>query len=315
MTFVSLLIVIWAAIGMLTTIEKAFNNIWHVAKGRNFLQRIINYWALLTLGPILLGVGVYITTTNAAFSQLESSYSDIFPRILSYLISVVSFFMLYFILPNTKVSVKPAIWGSAVAALVWAVAKWIFGIYVTKFIPYSQVYGMLGLIPLSVFWIYVSWLIVLFGLQVTFTTQHLKSLDAAEIASAKKTEENFVANDITAINIIREIALAFQNNRVPVEAELISSKLNIPPELTDKILHAFVNQKIIVKTSEPQSGYVLAGDPENIHLSDISQALGSIGFAQNVPDNDESIQGITYAGRNALAQYNLKQILSKTREQ
>ncbi|MBN2588415.1 MAG: YihY family inner membrane protein [Sedimentisphaerales bacterium] len=314
-TFVSLLIVIWAAIGMLSTIEKAFNNIWHVVKGRNFLQRIINYWALLTLGPILLGVGVYITTTNAAFTQLESSYSDIVPLILSYLISVVAFFMLYYILPNTKVCVKPAIWGAAVAALVWASAKWVFGIYVTRFIPYSQVYGMLGLIPLSVFWIYVSWLIVLFGLQLTFTTQHLKSLDAAAIASTKKSEEHFVANDITAINIVREIALAFQNNRAPVEAELISSKLDIPPELTDKILHAFVNQKIVVKTSEPQAGYVLAGDPENIRLSDISQALASIGFAQSIPENKDNLQEITQAGRNALARYNLKQILKTGTEE
>ncbi|MBN1975554.1 MAG: YihY family inner membrane protein [Sedimentisphaerales bacterium] len=313
-TLVSILIVIWAAIALLSTIEKAFNNIWRVSRGRNFLQRIINYWTLLTLGPILLGVGVYIATTNAAFTELETSGPDYIPAVLSYLISVVAFFLLYFVLPNTKVNIKPAIWGAAVAALVWAFAKWIFGMYVNKFIPYNQVYGMLGLIPLSVFWIYISWLIVLFGLQLTYTTQHLKSLDAAEIASAKKNEEYFIANDITAINIVREIAYAFQYKQSPLEAEAISGKLDIPVELTEKILRSFVNHGILVKTSEPKTGYVPARDPEMISLSEISEALSSIGFAQSMADYNDSLQHITQVGRNTLAQYNLKQILKTEKE-
>ncbi len=309
-TLVSLLVVIWAALALLSTIERAFNNIWHVPKGRNFLQRMINYWALLTLGPILLGVGVYITTTNAAFTRLESTDSDFVPALLSYLVSVVAFFLLYFVLPNTKVKAKVAIWGAAVAALVWALAKWGFGVYVTKLIPYSQVYGVLGLIPLSVFWIYVSWLIVLFGLQLTFTTQHLKTLDAAEIAAAKKTEEYFVANDLTAINIIREIAVAFERNQAPVEAEVVCSKLDIPADFAEKILNQFVNSGIIVRTSEPRAGFLPARDPANIKLSDISEALAGIGFAQSPNDQLASLQQIAQSQRDALAQYNLKQILN-----
>ena len=313
-TLVSILIVIWAATALLSTVEKAFNNIWHVPKGRNFLQRIINYWTLLTLGPILLGIGVYIATTNAAFAELESSGSNFIPGILSYLVSVIAFFLLYFVLPNTKVNIKPAIWGAAVAGVVWMIAKWIFGVYVTRFIPYNQVYGILGLIPLSVFWIYVSWLIVLFGLQLTYTTQHLKTLDAAEIASAKKNEEYCIANDITAINIVREIALAFQHSRAPLDTEVISSRLNIPVELTEKILHSFVNYRIIVKTSEPRTGFVPARDPENISLSEVSEALASIGFAQSDAENTGSLRHVTLAGRKALAQYNLKQILEPDEE-
>jgi membrane protein len=308
-TLVSLLLVIWAAIALLTTVEKAFNNIWHVPRGRNFLHRIINYWALLTLGPILLGVGVYITTTNAAFLELENSGSHFLPATLSYLVSLVAFFLLYFVLPNSKVNVKPAIWGAAIAAIVWAFAKWIFGLYVTKFIPYNQLYGILGLIPLSVFWIYISWLIVLFGLQLTYTTQHLKSLDAAEIESAKKTDEYFVANDITAINIIKEIALAFQNNQPPIETEAISGKLDVPADLTEKILRSFVSSGLIVKTSEPKAGYVLARNPENISIAEISQSLSSIGFAQEISESGEGLSKIMLASQNTLAQYNLKQII------
>jgi membrane protein len=309
-TLVSLLVVIWAALALLSTIERAFNNIWHVPKGRNFLHRMINYWALLTLGPILLGVGVYITTQNSTFIRLEKAEAGIVPVLLSYLVSVVAFFLLYFVLPNTKVKAKVAIWGAAVAALVWAVAKWGFGIYVTKFIPYNQVYGVLGLIPLSVFWIYISWLIVLFGLQLTFTTQHLKTLDAAEIAAAKKTEEYFIANDLTAINMVREIAAAFEKDQAPVEAEVICSKLNIPVEFAEKILNHFVSSGIIVKTSEPRAGFMPAKDPANIKLSDIAEATAAAGFAQSTEDEPQSLQLIAQNQKDTLAQYSLKQVLN-----
>ena len=107
-----------------------------------------------------------------------------------------------------------------------------------KFIPYNEVYGALGLIPLGVFWIYLSWFIVLFGLQLTFTTQHLPTLDAAEIAAAQKREEYFIANDLTMMNIVGEIASAFETGDGAVEAAAISSKLDIPAEFAEKILVA-----------------------------------------------------------------------------
>jgi membrane protein len=194
--------------------------------------------------------------------------------------------------------------------LVWSFAKWGFGVYVTKFIPYSQVYGVMGLIPLGVFWIFITWVIVLFGLQLTFTTQHLKSLDAAEIATAKKTEEYFIANDLTAINIVREIAAAFEANSAPIEAEVISSKLNIPAEFGEKILQHLVDRGLIVKTSDPKVGFIPAKDPANIRLSDIAAAVAEVGFAQSPTEQPESLKQIAQLQRDALAQYNIKQILS-----
>ena len=308
-TIISVIILIWAALALLSTIERAFNNIWHVGRGRNFLHRVINYWAILTLGPLLLGVGVYVSTRYAALGHIQKTL-NVAPAVLSYIIAAVAFFLLYFVLPNTRVQAGAAVWGAVVAALVWAFAKWGFGVYVTKFIPYSQVYGVLGLIPLGVFWIYITWVIVLFGLQLTFTTQHLKTLDAAEIAAARKTEEYFIANDFTVINIVREIAAAFEANDAPVEAEVVSSKLNIPAEFNEKILDHLVDCGIIVKTSEPKVGFIPAQELANIKLSDIAEAVASAGLAQSTAQPSNSLERITQSQRDALAQYNLKQILN-----
>lgn len=306
----SILIVIWAALSLLATIEKSFNNIWHVATGRNFLHRIISYWALLTLGPLLLGTGIYVITQYSKLANIqETVLSNIAPVILSYFVATVAFFLLYFVMPNTKVNFKAAIWGAAVAALVWMAAKSIFGYCITELGLYRTVYGVMALIPMTVVWIYITWLTVLFGLQLTYTTQHLKSLDAAEIAAARKTEEYFIANDLTIINVVREIAAAFQSNQAPVPPEEICGKLDIPAEFGQKILDHLVNSKLIVRTSEPQVGFLPAKDPANIKLSDIVEAAAATGLAQPGTDQPDSLQQIAQSQRNALAQYSLKQIL------
>lgn len=311
-TFFSVLIVIWAALALLSTIERAFNNIWHVSKGRSFMHRVINYWALLTLGPLLLGLGIYASTKYAALGKIQQS-AQIAPAIVSYIVSTVIFFLLYFVLPNTKVKAKAAIWSAAVAALVWTLAKWGFGSYVTEFIPYSQVYGVMGLVPLGVLWIFITWLIVLFGLQLTFATQHLKSLDAAQIAAARKNEDYFVANDMAIINMVREIAEAFKQNNAPVGAEIISSKLNMPAEFTEKILNHLVASRILLKASEPKAGFIPARDPVDIKLADISQAISAAQFAQTLHDQPSALQQINQSQQNTLAQYNLKQILTQNK--
>lgn len=303
-------ILIWAALALLLTIERAFNNIWGVGRGRGFLHRIINYWALLTLGPLLLGFGIFVATRYSTIGQIQRTVlSHIAPALLSYLTATAAFFLLYFVLPNTKVKARAALFGAAVGALIWSIAKLGFGLYVTRLIPYSQVYGVLGLIPLGVFWIFITWFIVLFGLQLTFTMQHLKSLDAAEIAAARKTEDYFIANDLTVINIVREIASAFENNNAPVEPQVICSKLNIPAEFGDKILGYLVSSGLIVKTSDPRVGFVPAKDPENIRLSDIADAVAKVGFAQSVTEQPEALEQITKSQRSALSEYNVKQIL------
>jgi membrane protein len=213
-------------------------------------------------------------------------------------------------MPNTKVSFKAAIWSAAVAALVWMAAKSIFSYCITELGLYRTVYGVMALIPMTVAWIYITWLIVLFGLQLTFTTQHLTSLDAAEIAAAKKTEEHFIANDLTIINIVREIAEAFQDNRAPVPPDAICSKLDIPAEFGQKILDHLVSSRLIVRTSEPTAGFMPAKDPSNIKLSDITEAAAATGFAQPETDQPDGLQQIAQSQRNILARHTLKEILN-----
>lgn len=310
--FLSGIIVIWAALALLSKIEKTFNNIWHVAKGRGFVHRMINYWSILTLGPLLVGLGVYVSAQYKPvgdFQRTVLSFSRWGPVLTYYFVAVFVLFWLYFLLPNTKVRARPAIWGACCAGLFWMFARWGFAAYVREFIPYSQIYGVVGLVPLAVFWVFITWLIVLFGLQVTYTTQHLSTLDAADIAAARKADKRFIANDITILNVVRMIAEAFEQSSGPVEAEVLCGSLDLPGEFGQKILDVLVEKGIIVKTAEPSTGYVPARDPVNIRLSEVADAVADVGFAQSKSEQGDRLDEILRTQRAALENYSVKQIL------
>jgi membrane protein len=306
------LLIIWAAFALLSTTEGAFNHIWCVSHGRGFVQRIVNYWAILTLGPLLLGTAVYVATSYSAIQQMERTITSyIAPAVVSYIVAAVGFFVLYVVLPNAKVRVRAAVWGAIVAAIIWTAAKWTFALYVTKFIPYNQIYGILGLVPLSVFWIYVSWYIVLFGLQLTYTTQHLHSLDAAEIAAAQKSEGYFIASELTIMNIVGEIASAFESGGGVVEPAVVSHKLNIPAEFVEKILGHLVNAGVLVRVSEPKDGFMPAKNPANMKLADISEVVAKACFGQSVDGQSAGMQQVARMQREAFSHYTVKQLLEE----
>ena len=318
-TIVGLLLVIWAALGLLTTIERAFNNIWHVHRGRNFIHRMINYWALITLGPVLLGLGFYLSTRyllggdlqEGLRRDLQEGLPNYIQPVAPYFISLIAFFFLYFVLPNTKVSAKSALWGAAVAALLWAGAKYGFTSYVMNIIPYWSLYGILGIIPLSVFWIYITWLIVLFGLQLTYATQNLKSLDEAEIAKMRKTDEYFMTNEIAVMNIIGYVQQAFEDkNEQPVDVGQVSNTLDVPAELVEKILEHLVRTNLLCRTNEPKVGYVPATDGDSITLADIADAVAKASFAHDEEHTSEKLRSVVKSLREKLACHTLKEIVS-----
>ena len=347
-TVVGLVLVIWAAIALLTTIEKTFNNIYHVSEGRAFLHRLFNYWALLTLGPILLGLGIYVSTqvmkhkivqkfvpherqlvidadlaaaaadpNTPAVQTTWSDRMDTFKiqfttKVVPFLISLIAFFFLYFFLPNTRVSPGAALWGSFVAALVWMLAKAGFGMYVTKFVPQFAVYGVLGIIPLTVMWIYVSWLIVLFGLQLTYATQHVKRLDAAEFAKMRRQGTCFLANGQTVIRVMEYVLNAFERkDQKPISVETVAYRMGMPTDFTEKILDRMVKSGLLCRTDDPAVGYVPSTDGSHITLDEISRAISEVSFAQVDAKGPAKMREVFAELDKLLARYTLREVLNK----
>ena len=233
-------------------------------------------------------------------------------KTVPFLISVIAFFFLYFFLPNTRVSPGSALWGAFVAALIWMLAKFGFSQYVTKFVPQFAVYGVLGIIPLTVMWIYVSWLIVLFGLQLTYATQNVKRLDAAEFSKSRRQEQCFLANDQTVIRVMEYVLNAFERkDQKPVSVESIAYRLGMPTDFTEKILNRMVQSGLLCHTSEPSVGFVPSTDGAHITLDEISRAISEVSFAQPSAADATNMQEVFDELQSHLSRYTLKQVLNR----
>ncbi|MHC5001156.1 MAG: YhjD/YihY/BrkB family envelope integrity protein [Planctomycetota bacterium] len=305
----------YAAIKLFSTIENSFNIIFRIPTGRSFIKRMINYWSLITLGPLLLGLGIHVT---ARFMMMEGLHQGILPYIsplFPFMISVLMFFFMYFVLPNARVSTGAALWGAAVGALLWSLAKWGFGLYVTKFVPFNAVWGILGIIPLTVLWIYWTWIFVLFGLQLTYATQNIKRLDAAEISRTHKTEKCFLANDQTVIRVMEYVLNAFERkDQHPVSVEAVAYRLDMPVVFTEKILDTMVRSELLCRTNEPSVGYVPSTDGSHITLDEISKAISEISFAQADRTGPAKMLDVFRQLREHLSKFTLKEVLNKAED-
>ncbi|MCP2007498.1 YihY family inner membrane protein [Duganella violaceipulchra] len=158
---------IFTSIAMMNLIERVFNRIWRVRAERRWTKRILVYWAIITLGPLLIGVS--LTLSGRVFMATSDLIGDVpvvgalIYTVLSLALTTAGFTLLYVAVPNRDVDWYDGAWGGLVAGLAFEVAKRGFAVFITQFPTYSKIYGALAALPLFLLWVYVSWLITLFG--------------------------------------------------------------------------------------------------------------------------------------------------------
>ena len=157
---------------MLVTIEKTFNLIWRVRQPRRGMPSFLLYWAILSLGPLLLGAGFAVSTYVASLSLISGPDALLGAKTLLGFMplasSVAAFTLLYAAVPNTRVPLRHALLGGLFSAVLFEVAKALFGVYVSLFPGYQLIYGAFATVPLFLLWIYLSWLIVLLGAELVY---------------------------------------------------------------------------------------------------------------------------------------------------
>jgi len=159
------------ALLLLFTIEESFNDIWRIKKGRSLGQRITTYWALISLGPLLMGVSLSISTYLLSVNVLEGfgyvkQVQSLGISALPILFEVLAFLLLYLVMPNAKVRFKQGLIGALVATFLFELSKSGFAFYVSNLANYELVYGALATLPIFLIWVYLSWMVALVGAEV-----------------------------------------------------------------------------------------------------------------------------------------------------
>lgn len=185
-----------AALLLISSIDTTFNKIWRVTDKRRSITSFAMYWMVLTLGPILVGASIalssYIVSLVAVDEYDVLGLFDILLRLLPILSSIIAFIILYIAVPNKAVPFKFALSGAIVAGVLFELAKKAFALYITAFPSYQVIYGALSAIPIIFLWVYVSWLIVLTGALITVSLQEhaiLKEQKPKEESRAQEIDE------------------------------------------------------------------------------------------------------------------------------
>ncbi|NLP64266.1 YihY family inner membrane protein [Paraburkholderia sacchari] len=181
LTTMGMIVLFVTSVMTMMTVESAFNVIWRVRKARPFAQRVLVYWAILTLAPILIGVSLSISSylfTRSAALATEQHVSMLFDWMLigaSLPLTVFAFTMLYVYLPNCRVEWRDAVVGGVAAAIAFELAKRGFGLYVRRIPTYTAVYGAFAAAPMFLLWMYLSWFITLVGAMITSALPEIRT--------------------------------------------------------------------------------------------------------------------------------------------
>ncbi|WP_232771494.1 virulence factor BrkB family protein [Colwellia sp. 12G3] len=182
-----------AALLLISSIDTTFNKIWRVTDKRRSITSFAMYWMVLTLGPILVGASIalssYIVSLVAVDEYDVLGLFDIFLRLLPLLSSIIAFIILYIAVPNKAVPFKFALSGAIVAGVLFELAKKAFALYITAFPSYQVIYGALAAIPIIFLWVYVSWLIVLTGALITVSLQEYAILKEQKTKECNRPQE------------------------------------------------------------------------------------------------------------------------------
>lgn len=183
-----------AALLLISSIDNTFNKIWRVTDKRRTITSFAMYWMVLTLGPILVGASIalssYIVSIVAVDEYDVLGLFDIFLRLLPLLSSIIAFVILYMAVPNKPVHFKFAISGAFIAGVLFELAKKAFALYIAAFPSYQVIYGALATIPIIFLWVYVSWIIVLLGALITVSLQEYPLLIDKAVKEQKSKEES-----------------------------------------------------------------------------------------------------------------------------
>lgn len=277
------------ALMLMVTIDNALNQIWHVRVHRKPAARFLVYWAILTLGPILMGVGIVTTTYVLSLSAVSSMEATLGlqTRLLSYLpflTSAAAFTLLYAWLPNCAVSRRHAITGGLVAAALFEFAKYAFGVYVSSSSIYQDVYGAIAVIPIFLIWIYTSWVIVILGAHITFCLSAFRL--TTEISGSSGPEWSFT----DACRVIRALWVAQKSGSSLTINELRNSGIRLPHYQINEIMNALHDASWI--QMDPAGSWLLSRDMSEMTLMDLYRIIPNrIRLKrENITGGDETVQ-------------------------
>jgi len=266
---------------MLGNVEETFNHFWGVTRSRRFVRKLSNYTSLLILGPLVM---VMSTAMIASFpssiaAKALSRYEFVqwglrlFDSMLPNVLLWAAFTAMYVLVPNTKVRLIPALIAGIICGTLWDAAFNVFTSFNVGVTNYNKIYGTFAALPVFIIWLYISWIIVLIGAQLSHAIQNIASLQQ-ELDTATFS---FSQREKMAFMIMLKISELFHHGTPQMSMESLSQALAIPVRMVVTIIQILCDHGLLLAIHGDERLFQPARNPALITLYDISQAMRNDG--------------------------------------
>jgi membrane protein len=268
---ISLAFFIYTAVSMVQKMEESFNYVWYVAKPRSLAKRLTEYMIVLLIGPVVIVVALSMIASLRSNTVVQFFLTNdvIGPvlvatnRLTPYLLVTGVFTFLYMFMPNTKVRFKAALIGGVTGGFIWATLGVAFATFVGLSTRTQLIYSGFAVAILTLIWLYLNWLVLLFGAQLAYYIQNPAFL---RIGRREPRLSNAMRERL-ALNIMLLVGRAFRDTDVSITADEISEKLGIPSITLAPALEALEAGGLLAVTDKDE---LLPGkDMASIPLDDI----------------------------------------------
>jgi membrane protein len=271
-----LLMLIYTAVSVITKIEDSMNIIWKIRKGRSIARRLSDYITTLIVGPVLLFAAFGITATLSS-NTVVSKILDIEPlgtifftfgKVIPFIFVIIVFTVLYIIIPNTKVHIKSALTGGIAAGIAWHATSWVFHLAVASSTKYAAIYSSLAVLVIFMIWLYLNWLIVLVGAELTFCHQNLKFLTLRTEVFNLSTK----LKEKLSLIIMYLVGYNYYNDLGRWTLESLTERLGLPHEPVEEAVNDLTQHNLIIETADLPPCFVPSRALEKITLKEIIDA-------------------------------------------
>lgn len=294
---IGLLVLIFTVLSLVKKIESAFNFTWRLTATRGIIQRFSNYLSVILLGPLLLFTAAGIT---ASFNS-----STVIDRILSiepfgsiilftgelvpFILTIISFTLIYILIPNTKVKINSALYGAVVATVLWKVSGSIFATFIVDSTNYTAIYSGFAILIIFMIWIYVNWLIVLTGASISYYHQNPDRISnkSQVIRLSCRLREKL------GLTVMQLIASNFHHNEPTWTIRTLAKKTNISEQALTLILSSLTENDLLTTTGKNDQNFLPCQSLENIKLDMILNAVRSAEETTHLrPDDVVSVKKV-----------------------
>jgi len=288
---IGVVVLFWTVIKVLGNIERSFNDIWGIKTQRVLGRRFSDYLSVVLICPFLFimssSATVFITTQivmlTEKFSFLGVFSSMIFfvLKLLPYCMVWILFTFIYIFMPNTKVNFTSGLLAGIVAGSIYEIVQWAYIAFQVGVARYNAIYGSFAALPLFLVWLQLSWLIVLFGAEISFAHQNV---DLYEF-EPDSLRVSFSFKKLLSLRIAHLLVTNFTEGKKPLTESQISQDLEIPIRLVRQILYELVECGIVCEVKTPEykkSAYQPARNIDSLTITYIINALEKRGL-DNIP--------------------------------